>query len=179
MSEREIEDPAGGQRWVFHDTDRDVLEADLYVSLGGYVREHAHPTQVEIFEGVSGTFVLDVDGMERTIGPGASIVIPSGTPHGFRNAREAAHLRVTIRPALQLEQYFRTFLGLSRDGRIKVPVKGLPSPLFQVAIVMDRFGREIAAPRLPSWLQRPAWRALAFVGRLRKYPSSFPEYGAP
>ena len=63
MSEREIEDPTGGQRWVFHDTDGDVLEADLYVSPGGYVREHAHPTQVEIFEGVSGTFVLDVDGM--------------------------------------------------------------------------------------------------------------------
>lgn len=179
MSKREIEDPTGGQRWVFHDTDGDVLEADLYVSPGGYVREHAHPTQVEIFEGVSGTFVLDVDGMERTIGPGASIVIPSGTPHGFRKAREAAHLRVTIRPALQLEQYFRIFLGLSRDGRIRMPVKGLPSPLLQVAIVMDKFRNEIAAPRVPVALQRIAWRALAALGRLRGHPSSFPEYGAP
>ncbi len=179
MSEREIDDPTTGQRWVFHDTDGALLEADLYVSPGGYVREHAHPTQVEIFEGVSGTFVLDVDGMERTIGPGASIVIPSGTPHGFRSAREAAHLRVTIRPALELEQYFRTFLGLSRDGRIAMPVKGLPSPLLQVAIVMDKFRDEIAAPRVPVGLQRIAWRALASLGRLRGRPSSFPEYGAP
>jgi quercetin dioxygenase-like cupin family protein len=179
VSDREIEDSTGGQRWVFHDTDGDVLEADLYVSPGGFVREHAHPTQVEIFECVSGTFVLDVDGMERTIGPAASIVIPAGTPHGFRDAREAAHLRVTIRPALQLERYFRTFLGLSRDGRIKMPVKGLPSPLLQVAIVMDKFRAEIAAPRAPVALQRIAWRELAALGRLRGRPSSFPEYGAP
>lgn len=175
----EVEDPRAGQRWVFHETDGDTLEADLYVTPGGFVREHAHPTQVEIFEGISGTFVLDVDGMQRKIGPGASIVIPAGTPHGFKDAREAAHLRVTVRPALELEQYFRTFLGLSRDGRLKMPVKGLPSPLLQVAIVMDKFRAEIAAPRIPARVQRAAWRALARLGRLRKYPSSFPEYGAP
>ena len=86
---------------------------------------------------------------------------------------------MTVRPALQLEQYFRTFLGLSRDGRIRMPVKGLPSPLLQVAIVMDKFRAEIAAPRVPARLQRFAWRALSRLGRLRGYPSSFPEYGAP
>lgn len=179
MSDREIEDPTGGQRWVFHDGDGEVLEADLYVSPGGFVRDHVHPAQVEIFEGVSGTFVMDVDGMERTIRPGGSIVIPAGTPHGFREAREAAHVRVTVRPPLQLEQYFRTFLGLSRDRRISMPVKGLPSPLFQVAIVMDKFRAEIAAPHIPGRLQRPAWHGLAHLGRLRGVPSSFPEYGAP
>jgi quercetin dioxygenase-like cupin family protein len=179
VSAREIDDPTSGQRWVFHDGEGNALEADLYVSPGGFVREHAHPAQVEIFDGVSGTFVLDVDGMERRIGPGASIVIPAGTPHGFRDAREAAHVRVTIRPALQLEQYFRTFLGLSRDRRIRMPVNGLPSPLLQVAVVMDKFGAEIAAPRVPLRLQRRAWRVLARLARLRGHPSSFPEYGAP
>ena len=175
----EIEDPTAGQRWVFHPTGGDVLEADLHVSPGGFVREHAHPTQTEIFECVSGTFTLDVAGMKRTLGPGASIVIPPGTPHGFSDAREAAHLRVTVRPALELEEYFRAFLGLSRDRRIRMPVKGLPSPLLQVAIVMSRFAPEIAAPRVPVRLQRVAWRWLAALGRLRGYPSSFPEYGAP
>jgi quercetin dioxygenase-like cupin family protein len=175
----EVEDASSGQRWVFHDTGGDVLEADLYVSPGGFVREHAHPTQAEIFDCLSGTFVLDVDGMKRTLGPGASIVIPPGTPHGFSDAPEPAHLRVTVRPALRLEHYFRVFLGLSRDGRIRMPVKGLPSPLLSVAIVMDRFAPEIAAPRVPARVQRLAWRALALAGRLRGYPSSFPEYGVP
>ncbi len=175
----EVEDPRAGQRWVFHEQDGDTLEADLFVSPGGFVREHAHPTQTETFEGVSGTFVLDVAGETRRIGPGDTIVIPARTPHGFKDAPEAAHLRVTVRPALQLESYFRTFLGLSRDGRIKMPVKGLPSPLLQVAIVMDKFRAEIAAPRVPVAVQRIAWRALAALGRLRGRPSSFPEYGAP
>ena len=178
-SVNEAEDPRAGQRWVFHPSDGDLLQADLYVSPGGFVREHAHPTQAEIFDCVSGTFVLDVDGMERTLRPGGSIVIPPRTPHGFRDAREPAHLHVTVRPALRLEEYFRVFLGLSRDARIRMPVKGLPSPLLQVAIVMDRFADEIAAPRVPRPLQRLLWRALARVAKRRGYPSSFPEYGVP
>jgi quercetin dioxygenase-like cupin family protein len=177
--ESSVEDPGAGQRWVFHPRAGDALEADLFVSPGGFVREHAHPTQSEIFECVSGTFVLEVDGMERTLGPGASIVIPPRTRHGFRDAPEAAHLRVTIRPALELEAYFRVFLGLSRDGRIRMPVKGLPSPLLQIAIVMDRFGDEIAAPRIPPRLQRWAWRGLSRIARLRGRRASFPEYGVP
>jgi quercetin dioxygenase-like cupin family protein len=175
----EIEDPQGRQRVVFRQSAEDVLEVDLYVEPGAFVREHVHPTQVETFEGVSGTLVLEVDGMRRSVGPGAAIVIPPGTRHGFSNAGEAAHLRVTVRPALQLEQYFRTFVGLSRDSRLSVPAKGRPSPLLQLAVVMDRFAPELVAPRIPLALQRPLWRALAFVARVRGYSSSFPEYGAP
>lgn len=175
----EIEDPPGRQRVVFRRTDGEVLEVDLYVEPGAFVREHVHPTQVETFESVSGTLVLDVDGMERSIGPGASIVIPPGTRHGFSDAREAAHLRVTVRPALQLEQYFRTYVGLSRDKRLKVPAKGRPAPLLQLAVVMHRFAPELVAPRIPLPLQLAMWRALAFVARRRGYSSSFPEYGAP
>ena len=175
----EIEDPPGRQRVVFRRTDGDVLEVDLYVEPGGFVREHVHPTQVETFEGVSGTLVLRVDGMDRPVGPGASIIITPGTSHGFDSAREAAHLRVTVRPALQLEEYFRTYVGLSRDRRLKVPFKGRPKPLLQLAVVMNRFAPEIVAPRIPAALQRPLWRGLAALARLRGYRSSFPEYGVP
>ena len=175
-SPREIEDPSAGQRWVFRRSG-DVLEADLFVSPGGYVREHMHPAQEETFTGVTGTFVLDVAGETRTIGRGETLVIPPRTPHGFRDAREAAHLLVTVRPALRLEQYFRAFLGLSRDGKIRVPADGLPTPLLQVAILMAKFAPEIAAPRVPLPVQRPLWRLVARLGRLRGYPDSFPEYG--
>lgn len=75
--------------------------------------------------------------------------------------------------------YFRAFLGLSRDGRIRMPVRGFPGPLLLVALVMNRFRREIAAPGLPLLLQRAIWRALAFIGRLLGKRASFPEYGAP
>jgi quercetin dioxygenase-like cupin family protein len=122
---RDVSDPTSGQRWVFKrtgaETNGELLEADLYVSPGGFVRSHMHPTQEEAFTGVEGTFVLDVAGETRAVGPGETVVIPARTPHGFRKAREAAQLQVTMRPALALDDYFRAYLGLSRDGRIRVP----------------------------------------------------------
>jgi quercetin dioxygenase-like cupin family protein len=180
---RDIADPTGGQRWVFRrtgaDTNGELLEADLYVSPGGFVREHMHPTQEETFTGVSGTFVVDVAGKTVHIGPGDKLVIPRRTPHGFKNATAEAQLLVEVRPALHLDDYFRTFLGLSRDRRINMPVKGLPHPLLQVALVMERYAPEIAAPRIPLALQRPVWRLLGALARRRGVPDSFPEYGAP
>jgi len=174
----EVADPGSGQRWVFRRTDGEALEADLFVSRGGFVRRHLHPEQEETFKGVSGMFVLDVAGEERRIGPGDSVVIPPGTPHGFVDAAGDAHLLVTVRPALELELYFRAFLGLSRDGRIRMPVRGLPGPILLVAAVMHRYRREIAAPELPLWLQRALWWTLAAIGRVFRVRASFPEYGA-
>lgn len=180
---REVEDPGSGQRWVFTktgaDTDGKLLQADLFVSQGGFVRTHVHPIQEETFTGVEGTFVLDIGGETRALGPGESVVIPPRTPHGFRDAPGAAQLRVTVRPALALDDYFRAYLGLSRDGRIRLPASGLPRGLLQIALVMDRYADEIAAARIPLGLQRRVWRALAALGRFRGKSASFPEYGAP
>jgi len=175
----EIADPTSGQRWVFRRTGGDLLEADFFVSAGGFVRDHAHPTQEETFFGVSGRFVVDLDGERRTIGPGDTLVIPPRTPHGFHDAPEDAHVVVQVRPALRLDDYFRTFLGLSRDGRIRMPYKGRPYPLLQLAIVLDEYAAEVAIPHVPLALQRPALGALAALGRRQGLPDSFPEYGVP
>jgi quercetin dioxygenase-like cupin family protein len=180
---RDIADPTSGQRWVFkrtgEETDGELLEADLFISPGGFVRSHIHPIQEETFTGVAGTFVLDIAGETRSIGPGETVVIPARTPHGFRDAKEEAQLQVTVRPALALDDYFRAYLGLSRDGRIRLPASGLPRGLLQIALVMDRYAPEIAAPGIPLGLQRKAWRALAALGRRSGKSASFPEYGAP
>jgi quercetin dioxygenase-like cupin family protein len=174
-----VDDPRSGQRWVFRPRGDDVLEADLYISRGGYVRTHLHPEQEETFTGVSGTFVLEVAGERKRIGPGDTVVVPPRTAHGFAAAADEAHVQVTVRPALELESYFRVFLGLSRDGRIRMPVNGLPGPLLLVGVVLNRYRREIAAPGLPLWLQRATWRIFALVARILDRRASFPEYGAP
>jgi len=180
---RDISDPVSGQRWVFRqtgaETDGELLEADLYVSAGGFVRSHAHPTQEETFTGVEGTFVLDVGGETHALGPGETIVIPPRVPHGFRRAPGSSRLLVTVRPALALDDYFRAYLGLSRDGRISLPSSGLPRGLLQIALVMDRYAPEIAAPGIPLGLQRKALAGLAALGRKRGMSASFPEYGTP
>jgi hypothetical protein len=150
---------------------------NLFVAPGGFVREHVHPTQEETFTCVEGTFALDVDGKRRTIGPGGSVTIPPRTRHGFRDAPEAAPLRVTVTPALRLDAYFRAYLGLSRDGRLSIPPEGIPKPLLQAAVIMDEFKAEMAAPELPIALQRPMWWLLAQLGALKGYRRVLPEYG--
>ena len=180
---RDVTDLVGGQRWVFRrtgaDTNGELLEADFYVYPGGFVREHVHPTQEETFVGVSGRFVVEVAGETRTVGPGERLVVPPRTPHGFRDSPEEAHLVVEVRPALRLDDYFRVFLGLSRDRRIRMPAGGLPGPPLLVAAVLDRFAPEIAAPRIPLRVQRLGWQLLARVARRCGVSASFPEYGAP
>jgi hypothetical protein len=63
----EVADPRSGQRVVFRRIDAEVLELDLYVSKGAFVREHIHPTQEETLTGVAGTFVQVVNGTTHRI----------------------------------------------------------------------------------------------------------------
>jgi quercetin dioxygenase-like cupin family protein len=161
-----IDDPHSGQRIVFRRNDSEALEVELYVKRGGFVREHIHPSQEETFAVANGMFVLSVGGEQRTLESGHSEAIPQRIRHGFDPAAEEVQLLVTIRPALDLAGYFRDFLTLSRDGRLRVPAKGLPKPILLFAMLMHRYRREIAAPGFPIWLQRPVWRVLAWLGRL-------------
>lgn len=174
----EVADPRSGQRVVFRRIDADVLELDLYVSKGAFVREHIHPTQEETLTGVSGTFVQVVDGKPHTIGPGDSVTIPPRTPHNYESAPEDSQLVVTVRPALQLDRFFRAFLGLSRDEKLTIPAEGMPTPLLTFAALMYRYRREMAAPRIPLWLQRPGLGALTLLARLLGRRTKWPEYGS-
>ena len=174
----EVADPRSGQRVVFRRIDADVLELDLYVSKGAFVREHIHPTQEETLAGVAGTFYQTVEGKTHAIGPGDSITIPPNTPHNYDPAPEDCQLLVTVSPALDLDRFFRAFLGLSRDGLLTIPERGNPKPLLTFAALMYRYRREMAAPRIPLWLQRPGLGALTLLGRLLGRRTSWPEYGS-
>jgi quercetin dioxygenase-like cupin family protein len=178
VPEDEVTDPRSGQRVVFRRTG-EVLELDLFVSRGAFVAQHVHPTQEETFTGVTGTFVLEVGGEVRTIRPGDSVTIPPRTSHGFDAAVDDAHLLVTVRPGLELDRYFRAYLGLSRDGRLRVPARGIPKPFLLFAVLLHRYRREMAAPRIPLWVQRPLLAGMALLGRALGRRASFPEYGAP
>ena len=174
----EVADPRSGQRVVFRRIDGDVLELDLFVSRGAFVREHIHPSQEETLSGVAGTFIQVVDGKTHRIGPGDTVVIPPRTPHNYDSAPEDCQLLVTVRPALELDRFFRAFLGLSRDGKLTIPERGMAKPLLTFAALMYRYRREMAAPRIPLWLQRPGLGALTLLARMLGRRTSFPEYGS-
>ena len=98
--------------------------------------------------------------------PPDSVTIPPRTPHNYDSAPEDCQLLVTVKPALELDRFFRAFLGLSRDGKLTIPEKGIPTPLVTFAALMYRYRREMAAPRIPLWLQRPGLGVLALLAKL-------------
>jgi hypothetical protein len=70
---------------------------------------HRHVGQRETFEVISGCLVVTLDGVDHQLGPGESVVVPSGGVHTFRNDREdeSARCRITMEPALRFQWALR------------------------------------------------------------------------
>jgi len=172
-----IEEPVTGQRIVFRRRTSERVAGDLFVRPGGYVPVHIHAHQLERFEGVSGTLRFRLGRKQVTLGPGDTVAVPAGTPHGFRNVgRETAHFLIELTPPLRGEEGLRTLFGLQRDARLRVTGLGVPRPVLQVAVLFDEYLDEIHLPLVPFPVQRVVFRALARLGTWRGYQATFPEY---
>ncbi|MFT3785044.1 MAG: cupin domain-containing protein [Tepidisphaeraceae bacterium] len=66
---------------------------------GGIGATHAHPHEQTTYV-LSGRCVYHVNGVERTLGPGDVVVVPSNAPHGM-TAIEACTLFDTFSPPRQ------------------------------------------------------------------------------
>ena len=72
-----------------------------------------HPKQEETFEVTKGTIRFRINGREADTIVGQKVVIPSVTLHSWWNASdEKVTATVWLRPALNTETFFETFLGL-------------------------------------------------------------------
>jgi quercetin dioxygenase-like cupin family protein len=172
-----IEEPISGQRVVFRERTGDRVAGELFVRPGGYVPVHVHGCQVERFEGISGTLRFRLGRRRGILGAGDVMVVPAGTPHGFRNAGDGvAHFLIELTPPLRGEEGLRTLFGLQRDGRLRVTRTGIPRPVLQLAVLFDEYLDEINLPLVPLRVQRLAFRALARLGKRRGYAARFPEY---
>eukprot|EP00891_Asterochloris_glomerata_P006946 jgi/Astpho2/6946/Aster-x0295 len=87
---------------------------------------HIHTKQTECFRIISGRFAYTLEGKEGQLGPADTkskpLCIPPGAVHTFWNAANSTDLdvEVTLTPALNSEQFFRTFCGLGTDfGQIE------------------------------------------------------------
>ncbi len=93
----------------------------------------------------------------RTVSAGERIVIPPNTPHYFWNeGPDEARAIQELRPALQTEQFFRTYFALARDR--KTDETGMPMFL-QLVTLVPAFADEIR-PTRPPW---PVLRLLALI----------------
>lgn len=165
-----LENPISGEKIIFRqtaaDTDGELLAFELVLAPGGAVPgAHVHPEQEESFEVVSGTMAFRL-GLKRIVaGPGETVVVPAGKVHRFENAGdEPAHVRVEVRPALEMERLFETVVALASEGRCLR--SGMPKPL-DLALFVREFRREVRAPFPPPLAVRAALAPLAWLAQRR------------
>lgn len=160
-----LDNPVSGERFIFRrtadDTAGELLTFDMVVEPHGRLPGgHVHPTQRESFEVLTGTMKFR-KGLRTVIaGPGDTVVVPPGDFHKFANAGdEPAVVRVTVEPALRMEQLFETVAKLAQEGRSYR--SGMPKPL-DLALFMRQFEAEVQAPLAPA-LVRAVTTPLAWL----------------
>lgn len=92
-----------------------LLLVEHAVPPGYFVPPHVHETEDEVFHVISGTLTFTTDAGEARGGPGASMILPAGLRHGFRNEGPApVQCLVMVTPGIQAAEMFR---HLDRAGR--------------------------------------------------------------
>jgi quercetin dioxygenase-like cupin family protein len=169
-----------GERITFletsEETDGEYASLELRVRPHGFVvAPHVHPFAKETFEIRSGAFTFVVDGEERQVRAGEGAAVPPGVPHAWWNTGEDEGVAIVeFRPGLKTEEFFESFFGLARDGKVSQKT-GLPNLLWLASIfrTYHDFGY-IAKP--PLFVQRAVFTPLGAVARLLRYrmPRPYP-----
>lgn len=167
----EIRNERTGQRMRFlpaEDADGGDLRMETWIPVSETSEPlHRHPRQESGMSIVSGVLHFEIGGEQRVVRAGESVEIARDTPHRFWNAGpDEVNALAWFRPALQIEDFFRTYFTLANEGRLDDD--GSPS-LLQAAVLGPRFGDEIRLVSPPWWVQRLAYGALAPVARARGY----------
>ena len=165
-----LENPVTGEKLTFVETAASTagerVVVDLELDAGGKVPGvHIHPKQEEKFEVLQGTMKFRY-GMKKIVAKaGETVVVPAGKIHDFANAGlSPAHVRVTISPALKMEQMFETNVALAKEG--KVMTSGMPKPL-ELALFVREFKDEVRAPFPPPFVVRAVMAPLAAIAGRR------------
>ncbi|MBO0776189.1 MAG: cupin domain-containing protein, partial [Actinobacteria bacterium] len=151
-----LDNPLSGERFIFRETAADtggaLLTADMVVDPAGRVPNgHVHPVQQESFEVLRGTMKFKKGWRTVIAGPGDTVVVEPGNFHKFANAGdEPALVRVTVTPALRMEQLWEIVAALASEGRTLR--SGLPKPL-ELALFMREFEQEVRAPVAPGMVR--------------------------
>lgn len=172
---RSISNPATGERIQFtavgQDNGEDVVRFDWRSMPGGAITEHIHPHQEERFTISVGEAHFTVNGEERVVGPGQTIVVPVGVRHSESNPGSVAIEGVVeLRPALHSKEMHEAFAGLGTEG--KTTPRGAPKNPLQLGATVWYFRHESRATSPPIWVQNlvlPPLSMLAKVFGVRPY----------
>jgi quercetin dioxygenase-like cupin family protein/uncharacterized protein YndB with AHSA1/START domain len=153
----ELTIPPLGLRIVFlrtaDETGGELLEYEVSGRPRGFPAQgHVHPHQSERHEVLGGSLQVSLEGRDRILTRGESVVIQPGTPHRHYAAGTGeAHVRVELRPALRTEELLERLAALAESG--DVTRRGYLKPLAAARLIHD-FPDEGHAARPPVGVQR-------------------------
>jgi mannose-6-phosphate isomerase-like protein (cupin superfamily) len=134
---------------------------------------HYHPRQEERFEILEGSVRVAIEGAERDLTAGDSLIVKPGTPHEMWAPAGRARARWQTRPAQRSERFYATLWNLAADGLTSTT--GVPSVLRIAPILLyhrDEF--RLAG----SWaLQQALFTVLAPLARARGYGAWYDRAG--
>lgn len=139
---------------------------------------HTHPGLIEQFKCMSGAGEFRLGREVSPLSPGDVVEVAPGTTHGIKNTEDdPLVLDVDLiftppgpRPEADLMTIGATIAGLVQDGQAS-RWTGYP-PLLQMAVIQDAHPEAMQQVGLTRFLMP----ALAALGRLRGYRSTYPEY---
>jgi quercetin dioxygenase-like cupin family protein len=172
---REFSNPATRETLTFtatpQDGEEDLVRFNWRSQPGGAITEHLHPHQEERFTITAGEAHFTVNGAERIVGPGETIVIPVGVRHSESNPGSVAIEGVVeLRPGLRSKEMHEAFGGLSSEG--KTTSRGAPKNPLQLGATLWYFRQENRVTSPPPWVQNlilPPLAALAKLFGVRPY----------
>ncbi|MGB0093274.1 MAG: cupin domain-containing protein [Solirubrobacteraceae bacterium] len=166
---RSFSNPVTGERiqytTIAEDGGEDIVRFDWRSAPGGAITEHLHPYQEESFAITVGEAHSTVNGEERVVGPGETIVVPIGVRHSESNPGSVAIEGVVeLRPALHTKEMHEAFGGLGAEG--KTTPRGAPTNPLQLGATVWHFRRESRVTAPPIWVQNIILPPLAALARL-------------
>src|SRR5450631_2570988 len=147
---REFSNPATGELITFTQADHEVVRFNWRSLPGGSITEHMHPHQEERFTIIAGEAHFTVNGEERVVRAGETIVVPVGVRHAEVN-RGSVEIdgMVELRPALRSREMHEAFGGLATEG--KTTARGAPKNPLQLGATLWHFRRENRVTSPPIW----------------------------
>jgi len=135
---------------------------------------HFHPSQAEDFLILDGEMMLRMNGATRILKAGDRLHIPARTPHAmWNNGPAIAVTNWQVRPALNMEHFFETTIGLAADG--KTNAGGVPN-ILQAALTVNKFAPVFRMTKPPYIVQKIIFGILTPVAYLLGYRPTYKKY---
>ncbi len=150
-----------------------VIMRDTVYLKGPNVPNHIHTLQEETFEVLSGKLTILENGRTRVVSAGEKVTFPINKPHNhYNNHDEAVTYIQTVTPALDIDYFVETLLGLAKDGKLKNGQFGFVQGLVSIKYLDSKF----FLADIPIGVQKILMNIVAPIGRLMGYRAIYKKY---